>query len=175
MKRPLLTAALACAAAFASAASPAQAAPPTDAQIDRLMDTMEMRRTLEETYGQIEAMSESMGMRMLGEDASPQQRESLKRVMSQQQRTMRNVMSWDVVGPIYKRVYAKLFTAEEVDAMIAFYGSDTGRRIMRKTPQAIQLSMEEMQPIIVATIGEMKKSMETEIERARSDGQPATP
>lgn len=167
MKRLLLTAALACAVAFASAASPAQAAPPTDAQIDRLMDTMEMRRTLDEMFGQIDAMSESMGMQMLGEDASPQQRESLKRIVSQQQQAMRKAMDWDAMAPIYRRIYARLFTAEEVDAMIAFYGSDTGRGIMRKMPQAMQLSMEEMQPIMMRMMGEMKQSMETEIEHSR--------
>ena len=136
-----------------------------------------MRRTLEEMFGQIDAMSESMGMQMLGEDASPQQRESLKRVVSQQQQAMRKAMDWDAMAPIYRRIYAKLFTAEEVDAMIVFYGSDTGRGIMRKMPQAMQLSMEEMQPIMMEMMGDLRKSLEDETARMRAqrDSAPTTP
>lgn len=145
---------------------PTQAAPPTDAQIDTLMDTMDMQRTLDDMYTQIEAMSTNMGMQMLGDDATPTQRESLRRVTEQQQAMMRRTMSWDTLGPIYRKVYAKLFSAEEVEAMTAFYGSDIGRGILRKTPQAMQLSMEELQPMMLSMIDDMKQTIETEIERS---------
>ncbi len=49
--------------------------------------------------------------------------------------------------------------------MTAFYGSDTGRSIMRKMPQAMQLSMEEMQPIMRTMIAGMQTSIETELKR----------
>jgi uncharacterized protein len=145
--------------------SPARAAPPSDAQIDKMLDTMDMQRTLDEMYVQIDAMSTNMGLQMLGEDATPEQRESLRRVTAQQQSLMRSTLSWDTLGPIYRKVYGKLFSAEEVEAMTAFYGSETGRGIMRKMPQAMQLSMEEMQPLMRSMIEDMKKTLETEIER----------
>jgi uncharacterized protein len=141
------------------AIAPAHAAPPTDAQIDRLLDTMDMRRTLDEIFVQIE----TMGLQMLGEDATPEQRASLEKTMARQHDSMRKILSWDTMSPIYRKVYARLFTAEEVEAMTAFYGSDTGRSIMRKMPQAMQLSMEEMQPIMQTLIAEMQKSIETEL------------
>ena len=146
------------------AITPAHAAPPTDAQIDRLLDTMDMRRTLDEIFVQIETMGESMGRQMLGEDATPEQRASLEKTMARQHDSMRKILSWDTMSPIYRKVYARLFTAEEVEAMTAFYGSNTGRSIMRKMPQAMQLSMEEMQPIMQTLIAEMQKSIETELQ-----------
>lgn len=146
------------------AITPAHAAPPTDAQIDRLLDTMDMRRTLDEIFVQIETMGDSMGLQMLGEDATPEQRASLEKTMARQHDSMRKILSWDTMSPIYRKVYARLFTAEEVEAMTAFYGSDTGRSIMRKMPQAMQLSMEEMQPIMQTLIAEMQKSIETELQ-----------
>jgi uncharacterized protein len=146
----------------------ALAAPPTDAQIDKLLDTMDMQRTLDEVFVQIENMGESMGLQMLGEDATAEQRESLQRITKQQQAVMRKTMSWDTMAPIYRRIYAKLFSAEEVEAMTAFYGSETGRGIMRKTPQAMQLSMEEMQPMMQSMIADMQKALQTELKPANT-------
>lgn len=148
------------------AAPSALAAPPTEAQVDKLMETMDMRRTLDDMFTQMDAMGENMGLQMLGDDATPEQRESMRSIIAKQQASTRRAMSWETLGPIYRRVYAKLFTAEEIEAMTAFYGSDTGRSIMRKMPQAIQLSMEEMQPIMRTMIGDMRKTLETELQNA---------
>jgi uncharacterized protein len=161
MKRLFLIAIFAC-----FAAAPTHAAQPTDAQIDALMETMDMRRTLDEMFAQIETASESMGLQMLGENATPEQRDSLRRITASQQTSMREALSWDRMGPIYRRIYARLFTAEEIDAMIAFYGSDTGRAIMRKMPQAMQMSMEEMGPVLQGMLGKMQKTLETELQNA---------
>lgn len=158
-----------------SATSPAQAAQATEAQVDKLMDTMDMRRTLDDMFVQLDAMSESMGQQFLGEDATPEQRKMLRDTIARQQVSMRKVMSWDTLGPIYRRVYTKLFTAEEVEAMTVFYGSDAGRSIMRKMPQAMQLSMEEMQPMMQTMIADMRKTLESELQntdKSESDRKP---
>ena len=149
-----------------SATSPAQAAQATEAQVDKLMDTMDMRRMLDDMFVQFDAMGETMGQQMLGEDATPEQRESLRRIIARQQASTRKAMSWDTLGPIYRKVYTQLFTAEEVEAMTVFYGSDTGRSIMLKMPQAMQLSMQERQPIMQTMIADMRKNMETELQNA---------
>jgi uncharacterized protein len=164
----ILRHALLAAALFGSvfAIFPAQSAPPTEAQVDRLMDTMDMRRTMDDMFTQLNAMSDSMGQQMLGEDATPEQRESVHDIITRQQASTRKMLSWDTLGPIYRRIYTKLFTAEEVEAMTAFYGSDAGRSIMRKMPQAMQLSMEEMQPLMQTMIADMRKNMETELQNS---------
>lgn len=148
------------------AIAPAHASPPTDAQIDRLLETMDMHRTLDEMFSQIESMGTAMGQQMLGEDATAEQRAALEQVMREQRSSMRKILSWDTMGPIYRKVYARLFTGEEVEAMIAFYGSDTGRSIMAKMPQAMQLSMEEMQPIMQTLLAEMKQDIEADLQRS---------
>ena len=158
-----------------SATPPAQAAQATEAQVDKLMDTMDMRRTLDDMFVQLDAMSESMGQQFLGEDATPEQRKMLRDTIAKQQVSMRKVMSWDTLGPIYRSVYTKLFTAEEVEAMTVFYGSDAGRSIMRKMPQAMQLSMEEMQPMMQTMIADMQKTLESELQntnKSESDRKP---
>lgn len=177
MTRWLLAAALACGGplgAFPSPAAQAQPAPasatapttaPTEAQVDKLLETLDMRRTLEEMFAQMNTFGDTVGEQMLGPNATPEQREALKRVMTRQQGAMRDAMSWERMAPIYRRVYAKLFTADEVNAMIAFYGSDAGRGIMRKMPQAMQITMEEMGPIMQEMMTDLRESLEAEVER----------
>lgn len=144
------------------AAPVARAAEPTDAQVDRLIETMDMRRVVDDMFAQIDAMGLQMGEQFLGDDASPQKREDMRRALAKQHEAMRRTMSWDKLGPIYRNVYRKLFTAEEIDAMIAFYGSSTGRDILRKMPQAMELTMQEMQPIMQTLIADMQKTLQNE-------------
>jgi hypothetical protein len=146
--------------AGAFAAPVAVAAEPSDAQIDRLIETMDMRRMLDDMFAQMDAMSLQMGEQFLDEDATAEQREDMRQVIAKQQAATRKAMSWDALGPVYRNVYRKLFTAEEVDAMIAFYGSQTGRGILRKMPQAMELTMQEMQPMLHALVEDMKREIE---------------
>lgn len=171
MKRPLLCLCLVLGALVSGA--PAHAAPPTAAQVDKLLETMDMQRTLDELFVQMDGMSARMGEQMLGENATPEQRESLRRIAAQQHAAMRKTLSWDTMAPIYRRIYARLFTAEEIEAMNVFYGSETGRGILRKMPQAMQLSMEEMQPMLQTLIAEMQKTLESELQRSGGDGHKA--
>lgn len=151
------------------AAPVALAADPTDAQVDRLIETMDMRRVVDGMFEQIDAMGLQMGEQFLGDDATPQQREDMRRTLAKQHEAMRRTMSWDKIGPIYRNVYRKLFTAEEIDAMIAFYGSQTGRSILRKMPQAMELAMQDMQPIMQTLIADMQKTLEAEARGSDED------
>lgn len=167
MTRPLLAACL-----VLAALSPAYAAPPTEAQVDRLLETMDMRRTQAGMLEQIDRMGARMGEQMLGASATAAQRDALRRASSQQHQAMRTAMSWETLAPVYRKVYTQLFTAEEVDAMIAFYGSDTGRGILRKMPQAMERSMQEMQPIMQSLVSSMQATLDAEARRVQQDATP---
>ena len=153
-------AALLLAAAGAFAAPAALAAEPTDAQVDRLIETMDMKATLDGLFAQMETLGMQMGEQLLGDDATPEQRGAVRLAMEKQNAYTRRILSWDNLGPIYRKVYRKLFTAEEIDAMIAFYGSETGRSILRKTPQTVEMAMQEMQPMLHSLVEDMKREIE---------------
>jgi hypothetical protein len=143
------------------AAPAALAAEPTDAQVDRLIETMDMKATLDGLFAQMETLGMQMGEQLLGDDATPEQRSAVRLAMEKQNASTRRILSWDNLGPIYRKVYRELFTAEEIDAMIAFYGSETGRSILRKTPQTVEMAMQEMQPMLHALVEDMKREIET--------------
>ncbi len=146
--------------AGAFAAPAALATEPSDAQVDRLIETMDMQRMLGNLLAQMDAMNLEMGERFMGEGTTPEQRERIRQTIARQQAGTRNAMSWEKIGPIYRNVYRKLFTAEEIDAMIAFYGSPAGRSILQKMPKAMALAMEDMQPIMETLIADLQKELE---------------
>lgn len=148
------------------AAPSALAAPPTEAQVDKLIETMDLRRRMDDVLLQIDAMSESMDQRFLGEDATPEQRKMLSDTIAKQQVSMRKTLSWEAMAPVYRRIYTRLFSAEEIEAMTAFYGSDIGRGIMVKIPQSMQLVMEEMLSIMEPMIADMEEALKTELKDA---------
>ena len=154
--------------AGAFAAPAALATEPSDAQVDRLIEVMDMQRMLDEMFAQMDIVGKQMGERMLGEEATPEQRAAMQDAMARQQASMRKLMSWENVGPVYRKVYRRLFTAEEIDAMIAFYGSEAGRGIMRKMPQAMELAMQEMQPMFETMVADMRKELEAAKQNAEA-------
>lgn len=143
----------------------AYATPPSQAQIDRLLQVMEMQNTMDGIFVQMESATRDMGTSMLGPEASAEDRARLDRILAEQNRFMREALAWDQLAPIYHRIYTELFSAEEVQAMIDFYTSQHGHSIMQKMPQVMGLAIREMQPIMQALLQETRQTMEQELQR----------
>lgn len=54
-------------------------------------------------------------------------------------------MGWEAMAPALIEVYRKVYTEQEVQDMLAFYRTPTGRSLVRKQPLVMQHSMEAMQ------------------------------
>ena len=160
--------AAALAAAFALAAPAAYAAPPTAAQVERLLDAMDVESTLEAMAGQMEASMRSMEDTILGADPTPEQRARFDRTMAEQSATMREFMAPERLRPIWRDVYTEEFTAEEVQALADFYSSPTGRSILRKMPVATGRAMRAMQPMIEETVQQAQQTLVREFGTAPS-------
>lgn len=148
------------------------AAPPTEAQVERLLNLLDVPQLIDQMLlVQMQEGARIGAERGLGPDATPEQRTKLEHVLEGQQRSLRETLDWDRLRPMYVRVYAQTFTAEEVDAMIAFYGSETGRGIRAKLPRAMQLAGEEVRPLIEEAVDRMQRDIDREL---GSGDKPAT-
>jgi uncharacterized protein len=159
------------AATSGAAVSTAFAAPPSDAQIDTLMRTMDMAKVVDDIMAGMDKMSEEMGLMFLPENASASDRAELQAAMDEQNAITRRALSWDKIGPIYRKIYSQLLTAEEAQAMIDFYSTEQGRSIMRKTPKAMELAMTEMQPIMQTLIQDMQRSFKERAAKQAEKGE----
>ncbi len=145
-------------------AGSAQAAPPTAAQIERLLDVMDAQKVVDQMIPAMMQQSRSLVEQQLaGSKATDADRSRVQRLLASQEATMRDMLAWDKLKPIYISVYTSTMTADEILAMTRFYESPEGRSVMQKMPQVIQRTMQEMQPIAESAMQKMMSDLDAEL------------
>lgn len=169
MRRLSLALALALATAFA--ATPASAAEPqqtatqqaSSADIARLLEVMDMRSMMDSMLKQMSEVQEATITQAFGSDLSDKDRAEMSDFMRRTNAKVHARLSWDRLEPLFSRVYTQLFSRREVDAMIAFYGSAEGQSILKKSPQAMALAMQEMQPLMQEMMADLKTDLDKQL------------
>ncbi len=145
-------------------ASNVEAAPPTPAQIDRLLQVMDAQKVIDQMVpAMMQATRTQMEQLLDRNQASQADRDRMQRILAAQEASVRDMLSWDKLKPLYVRVYSDTMTADEVLAMTRFYESPEGRSVMQKMPQILQRTMQEMQPLAESAVQEMMDEIEAEI------------
>ncbi len=169
MRRLSLALALALATAFtvtpASAAEPQQTATQqaSSADIDRLLEVMDMRTMMGNMMKQMGDVQQAAIAEGFGKDLSEQDKAEMSEFMRSANAKVQQRLSWDKLEPLLRKVYTQLFTRQEVDAMIAFYGSAEGQSILKKSPQIMALTMQEMQPIMQEMMADLKTDLDKQL------------
>lgn len=145
------------------AAAPAFAAPPTAAQVERLLQVMDAQKMVDQMIPAVMQQSRLMLDQNLPANVSPEDRARAERLMAGQEASLREMLAWKNLQPIYTRVYTDTLSAEEVTAMTRFYESPEGRSVMQKLPQIMQRSMVEMQPLVQSSMKKMMQTLEAEM------------
>jgi hypothetical protein len=94
--------------------------------LDRLMKQM-----MDATMAQVNTVSKQMAARSATPDAQAKIDKFQQKVLD----LMQSQMQWKDLEPIYVDLYAKAFTDEELDGIIAFYKSPAGVSMLEKMPQ----------------------------------------
>lgn len=164
MSHKMLALILSAASLLAFAPGPALAERPADADIDRLLEVMDMETMLSGMMQQMSQSQEAMVAETFGKDLSEAERARMQALVAKSQARVRERLSWAALEPIFRKVYAQVFSKDEVDAMTAFYGSPTGASILRKSPQAMAASMQEMQPLMQQLMQDLQADLSKEFE-----------
>jgi hypothetical protein len=163
MRRLLLSLALALAAPLAFAGTPTVATPPTDAQVDQLLELTHAQALLESMRAQVAGTQRKMLDQMLqGQPLSDAERRRLDRMLDAMDGRLRAVLSWETMRPIYLRVYKSTFEAQDLDAMIAFYRTPSGQRLIDRMPLLLQNIMGEMNGMLAPLMKDFQKELEKE-------------
>ena len=80
---------------------------------------------------------------------------------------------WDEMMDSMVPVYQKHFTKGDVSALVAFYGSPTGQKILRDMPAIMQEAMENMMPLLQKQMDAMNARMQQEVAQMMKDYKPA--
>jgi len=147
LKKLLLATSLALAPLFATA----QTTAPTDASLEQLLVVTHADQLMTSVQKQTRASLKPMFDQAVEQIAAehPEKREHVTQVFAKfMNTTMDSVeaeLSWAALKPMTLEVYRSTFSQEEVNAMIAFYGSPTGQSVIAKMPLASQKSAQLVQ------------------------------
>jgi hypothetical protein len=124
------------------------------------MDTT-MSTMMDNMTRQMSAMSKQLG----GNAATPEQQARLDEFQKKMFTLIETQISWKSLEPDYIEIYAKNFTDEQLDGIIAFYKSPAGVAMIEKLPtltaegmQLAQTRMTAIQPQLMQMIQDFAKS-----------------
>ena len=140
----------------------------SDADIDRLLQVTDMPSMLSGMVKQMTEAQHAMVAEAFGKDIPEAQRAHMQQVLAKSDAIVQKHLSWQTLEPVFRKVYTQVFSKQEVDAMIAFYSSAEGASILKKSPQALALSIREMQPIARETMTEVKAMVDEELAAPKS-------
>ena len=129
-----------CAGAFAT--------PPSDASLERWLDTQNFDRDIEKNM----INGFDAGFKPYADKALAEMPEAKKDQAAKAFNRYRENVLKDLITPEAKQAIrntllknaAEIYTQEEIDGMIAFYGSPVGQAVVAKNPHLIKKSMSEI-------------------------------
>ncbi len=139
--------------------------------IDKLMQITNVESTIDGLYEQMEAMMQSMGDQM---GVGPAEQPILDEYHSSMRMIMQTEMSWEQMKQPMTALYAKHFSEEEINDMIAFYQSETGRKTIEKMPVVMQESMAISQQLVqnaLPKIQQVTEQMQNDLAKVRGEKQ----
>ena len=150
------------------AALPVQAQQPADdARLDRLLEVMRARQTVDAMLPQIEASQRQMVTQMTaGRELDTARQERIDRVLAANAAAVRKTLAWENLEPVFRDIYRQTFSGEDIDAIVDFYESPAGQRLLDRMPDLMQNSMAAMQRLLVPMLQEMERELSTEVSGA---------
>jgi hypothetical protein len=131
---------------FAVSIALAADAPPTEESIKELIGLTDRGKIVELMLKQMDAgMEASLRQVAGGRKLTPEQEKILAEMRARMVALFKQEMSPDAFEPTMIEIYRKNFTQEEIDGMLKFYKTDSGKALLTKMPIVLQQMMQAMQ------------------------------
>jgi uncharacterized protein len=171
MKRTLLSVALLLSLCGTAAAQQTPGdQPATKEDIERYLEVMHSKEMMAQM---VDAMAKPMHQ-MLHEQYL---KEKDKLPADFEERTQKMIddymkgFPWDEMLNAMVPVYQKHLTRNDVDALVAFYSSPTGQKILKELPQITAEAMQNMMPLLQKNMGELTQRVQDEVAAMEKDSQ----
>ncbi len=142
-------------------ASPVYAAPVQDASIEKLLTLTDAKKLHESVMSDSDEIVDStLKPMLLREKPTPEQKAFIDSFLTKYKKIMKDELSWEKMMPSYIRIYRETFTEKELNELIAFYESPTGKMFVKKTPVILEKTSSVMQQKMVSILSKMNAMLE---------------
>jgi hypothetical protein len=163
MKRFLLISTLVIAFPLLGRAQTATAdLPATKDDIERCFQVMHVRDTMKQMMDVMAKQTHQMAHNQISKNATnlpPDFEERMNKMMDQELKNFPVEEMLQAMIPVYE----KHWTKGDVDAMIAFYSTSTGQKVLRELPATVAEAMQAMQPIMQKRMSGMMERVQQEV------------
>lgn len=164
---------LVCAPASQAAAAAADA-PPSEASVRELLALAGTHVILDQMATRYRAtikaaMEKPYQGKNLNEDQQRIEADSVSKSLD----ILGGLMSWDSVSPVFVEVYASTFTQGEVNDLIKFFKSPTGKTYAAKQPEVMQKATTLMQNKVTEVMPELTQLAIDTAQQMRAASTPA--
>ena len=80
---------------------------------------------------------------------------------------MRQVLAWEKMLPVYQEVYRQTYDAQDIEAMIAFYESSAGQRMVERQPALFRNLMAAIGRVMEPEMAALRERTERRVEQLR--------
>jgi uncharacterized protein len=182
MKRFLLLSALCIAFPIVGTAQQAAAdAPASKEDIEKYFQVIHLRDTMKQMMDMMTKQMRQMTHAQISKDAAnlpPDFETRMNKMVEDQLKDFPMEEMFQAMIPVYQ----KHWTKGDVDAMVAFYSTPTGQKVLRELPATMAEGMQAMQPIIQKKMSGMMERVQQEVAQTLKDSKvksgqnsPATP
>jgi hypothetical protein len=146
----------------------ALAAEPTDASVDKLLTLTKAENLMDSIHGNLEQnMRQGMKQATAGKKLTDEQTRMLESAQKKFADGMRQELTWASFKPMYIKIYKETFDQEEIDGLIAFYGTKVGQSYINKMPVAMQKTMSAVQQRMGPIANKMGDAMRAALAEAK--------
>lgn len=138
-----------------------RAGQPTEESVEKMMTVMHAEKTLDQILIQLDqgiqgGLDEGLQGALKGQEPTAAQKDSIAKFKSKLRTTLKEEISFPRMKEYYIQAYQKNLTQDEVNSLIAFYSSPSGRTVVDKIPLAMQDAGILMQNRIAPTLREIQ-------------------
>lgn len=138
------------------------------AKINELFQVMDTRAIVDQARQMVMAYAFAKVSKSSSsyQNMTAEQQVQIKQFYGKVEAIIANALSWEKLEPLYAKAYADAFTEQQLDGMIAFYKTPTGKVMLKKLPmlqkQLLQIGDQQMvaaQPKIREALEDFKKQV----------------
>jgi hypothetical protein len=148
------------------------------AKAQELATLMHTDRMVQQVSANFMKQLAAAGERLIGPSATPESKQKLVDLEKKFSDLIDSQVGWKVIEPAFTDIYAKTFTEDELNAIVAFYKTSGGTALIDKMPSVNSQATMLMQSKMTALQPQMKQMYE-EFQRSQvappPAGSPATP
>jgi hypothetical protein len=137
-------------------------APATKEDIQRYLGVTRSREMLKQIFDVTAKSIRDITHDRIAKEHSALPPDAEERMKEKADEMLKNIPIDEMVDVMIS-VYQKHWTKGDVDNLVAFYSTPTGKKVLAETPQTMAESMQAMRPVMLKHIGSMKQNVDQQL------------